>query len=152
MENLSAQQVQDLSVKITEQSTAAGLTVDDAHGLLYDWDNVAFYGDPAWSARMADAPKYFDQSLQVKGDTYTFTIKSNRGADSFKAVDTNGSQRGGRPCIAFLPQRVHGVKIISGAELNPVVVDNFILVPNPEACDARKDYRVVFTAKTGSGK
>lgn len=99
---------------------------------------------------MADQPKNFDQSLDIKGDTYTFTITPNRGADSFKTVDTNGSQRGGRPFIEFLPQRVRDVNIVAAAELNPVVTSNFILVPNPEKCDVKQDYRVVFTAQTAS--
>jgi hypothetical protein len=145
--DLTAQEVETLPVKVTARAAAAGLTADDARGLLYDRDTVAFYGDPAWDARMADEPKSFGQTLKVKGGTYTFTITPNRGADSFKAVDTSGSQRGGRPFIAFLPQRVHGVKIISGAELNPVITGNFILVPNPGICDVKKNYRVVFAAQ-----
>ena len=55
-------------------------------------------------------------------------------------------QRGGRPFIAFLPARVRDVKLVTGAELNPVVADDFILVPNPGVCDPEKPLRVVFTA------
>jgi len=150
-ENLAAKDIENLALTITDAARAAGLTSEDARGLLYDRDTVAFYGDPAWDARLTDEPKYFDQSLKVKGDTYTFTIKPNRGADSFKAVDTNGSQRGGRPFIAFLPQRVRDVEIIAGAGFNPVVTGNFILVPNPGKCDGKQACRVVFTAKTVSG-
>lgn len=139
-------------VKLTDQAAAAGLTPNDARGLLYDRDTVAFYGDPAWAARMADRPKYFEQTLKVKGDTYTFTIKPNRGADSFKEVDTNGSQRGGRPFIAFLPHRVRDAKIISGAEWKPVITENFILMPNPGVCDVKQDYRVVFRAANRDSK
>jgi zinc protease len=146
--DLPAAEVEKLSVKVTDQAVAAGLTADDARGLLYDRDTVAFYGDPAWVARMADRPKYFDQTLKVKGDTCTFTIRPSRGADSFQPAETNGSQRGGRPFIAFLPRRVGEVKIVSGAELNPVVTENFILVPNPGVCDVTKNYQVVFAAKT----
>ena len=139
-------------MKLTDQALAAGLTANDARGLLYDRDTVAFYGDPAWAARMADRPKYFEQTLTVKGDTYTFSIKPNRGADSFKAVDPNGSQRGGRPFIAFLPHRVRDAKIISGAEWKPVITENFILMPNPGVCDVKRDYRVVFTAANRDSK
>ena len=73
-------------------------------------------------------------------------VKPNRGADSFKPINTNGSQRGGRPFIAYLPHRVRDVKVVAGAELNPVITDDFILVPNPGQCDPAKSYRVVFTA------
>jgi len=126
---------------------AAGLTVQDGRGLVYDLDTVAFYGDPAWQVRMADEPKFFEQKLTGGKNTFTFEITPNRGADSFQPVNTNGSQRGGRPFIAFLPHRVGGVKIIEGAELNPVITDNFILVPNPGTCDPAKKYRVVFAIR-----
>jgi zinc protease len=131
---------------VGQAAKAAGLTAEDGRGLLYDRDVVAFYGDPAWEARMADRPKFFEQTLTENKGAFTFEIKPNRGADSFQPVNSNGSQRGGRPFIAFFPKRLGGVKIIAGAELNPVITDNFILVPNPGACDPSKKYRVVFNA------
>jgi zinc protease len=115
--------------------------------LAYDRDVVAFYGDPAWQARMADRPKAYEQTLTQAGDTYVFEIKPNRGAGSFQPVNTNGSQRGGRPFVAFLPRRVSDVHMIEGADLGAVIADDFILVPNPRACDQAKRYRVVFRAK-----
>jgi zinc protease len=124
-----------------------GLTANDARGLLWDRDTVAFYGDPAWQARMAPMKKAYDQKVEVKGDTYTFTITPNRGENSFKPVNTNGAQRGWRPIIQFLPKRIRDVKILEGADLNPVVTDDFILISNPRKCDPAKDYRVVFRAK-----
>jgi zinc protease len=129
-----------------DAAKAAGLTRQDGLGLLYDRDTVAFYGDPAWQARMAECPKAFDQKLKVSKGTFTFEIKPRRGAESFKPVNLNGSQRGGRPFLAYLPYRVRGVRISSGMELKPVVTDNFILVPNSGDCDPAKTYRVVFTA------
>lgn len=136
-----------LPVVVGAAAQAAGLTAEDARGLVYDRDVVAFYGDPAWEARMADRPKYFEQTLAENQGTFTFEIKPNRGADSFKPVNANGSQRGGRPFIAFFPKRLGAVKIIEGTDLNPVITDNFILVPNPRNCDPSKEYRVVFLAK-----
>jgi zinc protease len=133
--------------ELSDAAKAAGLTLNDARGLAFDRDVVAFYGDPAWAARMAEQPKAFEQTLTSKAGTYTFEIKPNRGADSFKPINKNGSQRGGRPFLAYLPQRVRDVKIVEGAELNPVITDDFILVPNPGACDPSKTYRVIFTAK-----
>jgi len=132
---------------LSDAAKAAGLTASDALGLVHDRDVVAFYGDPAWQARMADRPKAFEQTLTHAGDTYTFEIKPNRGADSFQPINTNGSQRGGRPFVAYLPQRVTDVRIIAGADLNPVVTDDFILVPNPRVCDPARQYRVVFQAR-----
>ncbi len=130
---------------LSQAASAAKLTAEDARGLLYDRDTVAFYGDPARQARMAEMPGAFGQKLTVKKNVFTFEITPNRGVESFKAVNSNGSQRGGRPFIAYLPHRVREVKIMAGMEFNPVVTDNFILVPNPGLCDPAKQYRVTFT-------
>lgn len=124
-----------------------GLTANDARGLLWDRDAVAFYGDPAWTARMAPMENAYNQKLEVNGDTYIFTVTPNRGADSFKPINTNGAQRGWRPIVELLPQRIKDVKIVTGSDLHPVVTDDFILIPNPRECDSSKDYRIVFTAK-----
>ena len=51
-ENLTAEEAENLSVKVTAQAAAAGLTADDARGLLYDrerWRSMATrHGLPAW--------------------------------------------------------------------------------------------------------
>lgn len=133
-------------IAVGGSAQAAGLTAQDGYGLLFDRDVLAFYGDPAWVARMADGPRPFDQRLGVKDGTYTFEIQPRRGQESFAPVNLNGVQRGGRPFIAFLPHRVRDVKIVHGEELHPVVTDDFILVPRPEECDPNREYRVVFTA------
>jgi zinc protease len=127
-------------------ATAAGLNADDLRGLLYDRDTVAFFGDPAWVARMAKGKTAWDQTLVEKNGVWTFTITPRRGEKTFVPINRNGSQRGGRPIIAYLPTRIKNVKIISGLELNPEVTDDFILVPNPVVCDPAKSYRVVFQA------
>jgi len=111
-----------------------------------DRDVVAFYGDPKWSAKMAEMPKYYDQKLDIKDGTYTLTITPNRGEDSFKPVNTNGSERGWRPIVQFLPHRIKDVEIAAGEDLNPVVTDDFILVPNPRECDPDREYVVRFKA------
>lgn len=134
-------------VALSEAARAAGLTAMDLQGLVFDRDVVAFYGDPAWQARMADQPQAYAQQLTHVGDAYVFEITPQRGGDSFAPVDTNGSQRGGRPFVGYLPQRVTDVRILAGADLNPLVTDDFILVPNPRVCDTTKRYRVVFTAR-----
>ena len=116
-------------------------------GLKFDRDVVAFYGDPQWSAKMADLPKYYGQKLDVEDGMYTLTITPNRGKDSFKPVNTNGSQRGWRPIVQFLPHRIRDVEIVAGKDLNPVVTDDFILVPNPRTADPDREYVVRFKAK-----
>jgi hypothetical protein len=112
-----------------------------------DRDVVAFYGDPAWEARMAPAKKAWEQTLSEKDGLYTFEMTLNRGADSFKPINTNGSQRGGRPIVEFLPDRVQDVEIVEGQDLKPVITDDFILIPNPLKADPAKKYKVVFRAK-----
>lgn len=46
--------------------------------------------------------------------------------------------------IHFLPERIGTVEILEGQELQPVITDDFVLVPNPRKCDPAKTYRVVF--------
>ena len=123
------------------------LTPNDARGLLWDRDVVAFYGDPAWEARMKSDTCAYGQTLTVDGDTYTLTIIPKRGPRSFHPVNTNGAQRGWRPVVQFLDHRIGGVKVISGDDLQPVITDDFILVPNPRECDPNREYKVVFTAE-----
>ena len=135
-------------IRIAEAARAAALNADDARGLLYDRDTLAFYGDPAWAARMADRPKAWNQTLTETNGTWTFNISPNRGERTFTPINLNGSQRGGRPIIQFLPCRLKDASVIDGADLNPVIADTFILVPNPRKCDPTKHYRVVFRAKT----
>ncbi|MEX2214948.1 MAG: hypothetical protein WD768_12510 [Phycisphaeraceae bacterium] len=128
-------------------ATQLKLTAQDGFGLLYDRDTVAFYGDPAWIARLA-APAAgtlaYEQSLTEKDGTFTLIIKPNRGAKSFEPVNTNGAQRGWRPIVAFLPHRIGKAQVTEGADLNPAVTDDFILIPNPRVCDPDRAYRVTF--------
>ena len=136
-----------VGLKMSDKARAEGLQSRDAVGLLMDRDVVAFYGDPKWSAKMADMPKYYDQKLEIKGGIYTLTLTPNRGADSFKPVNTNGSQRGWRPMVQFLPHRIKDIEVVAGEDLNPVVTDDFILIPNPRKCDPARRYIVRFKAK-----
>lgn len=117
-------------------------------GLLYDRDTLAFYGDPAWDARMSSGPVAWKQSLTEADGLYTLTILPQRGLDTFHPINGNGSQRGGRPIIQFLPARVANVEVVEGGELNPTITDDFVLVPNPGECDPARRYEVVFRAES----
>jgi zinc protease len=119
---------------------------NERRGLEFDRDVVAIYGDPAWQAKMAEGKCNWEQELNETNGTYTLTIRPTAGNESFATVNKNGSQRGGRPMIAYLPHRVTDVKVISGAELQPVITDDFVLVPLPGG-DVQEEYRVVFQAK-----
>jgi len=123
-----------------------GLTAFDSRGLLWDRDTVAFYGDPGWDARMAVKPKAYGQNLTVQGNVYTLTITPQRGADSFRPINTNGAQRGWRPIVELLDHRIRDAEIVEGGDLKPVITDDFVLVPNPRVVDLSREYRIKFTA------
>jgi len=120
----------------------------DERGLRFDRDVVAFYGDPAWEARMAPGPLSYGQELVERDGTFTLVITPLAGAASFTPVNTNGSQRGGRPVVQFLPRRIGPAEIVEGSVWKPVVADDFILVPLPPAGRA-EPVRVVFRARDG---
>ena len=134
-------------IRLTKAAREAGLTADDARGLLYDRDVLAFYGDPAWAARMADRPKAWDQSLTETNGLWTLEVTPKRGEHTFEPISENGSQRGGRPIVEFFPRRLEAVQVIKGAELEPVITDRFILMPNPHGGELTNNYRIVFRAK-----
>jgi zinc protease len=124
------------------------LRAQDGIGLLFDRDAVAFYGDPAWDARLAKGKLAYDQLLTEKDGVWTFEVIPETGAQSFEPVNTNGSQRGWRPMVAFLPERLTGsIEILEGAEFGAVVTDDFVLLPNPRKVEEGKRYRVVFQEK-----
>jgi hypothetical protein len=138
-----------LRTKFALSATAkrSGLTVQDGLGLLHDRDVVALYGDPAWSAKMATGTLSYEQTLtEVAKGVFSLVIKPLIGEKSFEPVNTNGSQRGWRPFVQMLPRRVKAIEIIEGKELAPVIMDDFVLVPNPRVCDPDKIYRVLFKA------
>jgi len=120
---------------------------NDARGLLFDRDIVAFYGDPAWQANMADGKRNWEQTLTKNNDEYSFSISPKLGPGSYSPVNENGVQRGYRPFIAFFDKRLTEAEVVSGQELNPVITDTFILVPNPPSNKPAKPIEVVFRAK-----
>lgn len=118
----------------------------DVRGLTFDRDVVAFYGDPAWEARMADGRLQFQQTLTEHDGVFTLEVVPLDGPRSFAAVNTNGSQRGGRPVVQFLPRRLTDVEIVAGAEFHPVVTDDVAIVPLP-AADSTDTVRLVFRGR-----
>jgi hypothetical protein len=135
--------------KLPAPAGHAGLSWNDAEGLLYDRDTLALFGDPAWEARMASGPLAWEQKLTVAKERYELSVRPLLGQRSFKPQNKNGSQRGGRPIIHFLPEKIdpRTVHIDEGVELQPVISGRFLLVPLPDKCDPARTYRVVFHAK-----
>lgn len=95
---------------------------------------------------MAPIKKAYGQKLTVEQNVYTLTISPQRGADSFKPVNENGAQRGWRPIVELLDNRVRNVKLVEGDDLSPIIADDFVLVPNPRTVDPKREYRVRWTA------
>jgi zinc protease len=116
---------------------------DDERGLSFDRDVVAFYGDPAWEARMAPGTRAFGQQLLEHDGAFTLEITPLGGPASFTPVSTNGSQRGGRPIVQFLPRRIGRTELVAGIEWKPVITDDFVLVPLP-AQEQAGPIRIVF--------
>ena len=124
--------------KASEAASKAGLKQQDLQGLLFDRDNVAFYGDPAWEARMAPGKLNWEQKLTISPEgKHTLTLKPLAGEKTWEPVNKNGTQRGGRPIFQALTKRIDPakVKVTSGSELNPVIADDFILLPLPTKTD-----------------
>ncbi|MCF7733984.1 MAG: hypothetical protein K9N23_20025 [Akkermansiaceae bacterium] len=128
---------------------AAGLTAQDANGLLFDRDVVVFYGDPAWKARMAPGRLQWEERWQQDAAGGSLEVLPLAGEGSYAPVNTNGSQRGGRPIIRFFETQIDPatVKVTEGAEFKPVITDDFMLVPLPAGKAPAGPIKVVFTAK-----
>jgi zinc protease len=106
----------------------------DGSGLLHDRDVTVFYGDPKWDARLAPGRLRWKETLEegAPGE-FTWTITPQAGKETFAPVDTNGSQRGGRPLILLLPKCFTALELLDGAAWKPVLGDDFVLLPNPGA-------------------
>ncbi len=129
-------------------AAAEKATASEGNGLLFDRDVVAFYGDPAWPARMAPGKLNWEQTLTTAADGgFTLEVKPLAGAASFEPVNKNGSQRGGRPIVHFFEKRIDPAKlhVTEGAALKPVVTDTFVLVPLPAS--GAEPVRVTFAAE-----
>jgi zinc protease len=134
-------------IKLSAAARAAGLKEQDGLGLLYDRDALAFYGDPAWEARLAPQPTAWEQNLSLTNGVWRFEVLPRRGERSFITGDINGSQRGGRPIVQLLPEPLDSIQVVEGQECQPVITSRFILVPNPGKCEPAKTYRISFRAE-----
>lgn len=114
-----------------------------SRGHLFDRDVVAFYGDPAFEARLENAQLQWEQKLTEKDGVFIFTVKILNNERKFQPSDPNGSQRGGRPIFEFLPRRLGKCQIVEGAEFEPVITENFILIPQPSKPDL-DEFKIVF--------
>ena len=104
----------------------------DARGLEFDQDVTVYLGDPAWEVRMAPGPLRWKETVAADvDDGLVWTIEPRAGARTFAPVDTNGSQRGGRPLVLRLPRHAAGWEVVPGSAAGVVAGDDFALLPNP---------------------
>jgi len=102
--------------------------------LIVEKDTFVLYGDPAWDARLVSQNHTWEQSLTEKDGVYTFTIK---GIEDGPCI---------RPPAAFIPERIKDVEILEGKELNPIIADDFLLLPDMSKIEKNKTYKLVFRA------
>ncbi|MHC4982699.1 MAG: hypothetical protein ACYTF6_05980 [Planctomycetota bacterium] len=89
--------------------------------LLWDRDCVAFYGDPAWDARLPRRELSWKQEWAGGGGSWTLTITPEK----------DGAGPGS--LWLFLPERLTDVEVVEGKGLVAVITDNFIIArPKPE--------------------
>jgi len=113
-----------------------GLPDRDALGLLWDRDTVAFYGDPAYQARVERVVEpAWNQTLEEDRGRFTFTVTATRGGTFH------------RPPLAFLPYRVTDVLVLEGADLAPLITDDLVLLPKDGEFEQGETFRIVFRAK-----
>ena len=110
----------------------------DIMGLLYDRYTIAFYGDPAWEAKTNDAYLAWEQKLEtepVNGSDskvrLTLVVSPNEKIDAASITGESAPWKAPRPIVQWFPKRFTNVKLTDGADSNPVITDNFILVPRP---------------------
>ena len=127
----------------------------DCSGLLYDQNNVAFYGDPAWEARLAPNPASWhyesklsqtsqqpDENGWIRWEYSVLTLKEGHWTCS---VPDDKMTSPGRPPVLVFPCSVQGVKLLEG---NAVVTRRFLLLPLSGAFQAGEVYRTSFATCT----
>jgi zinc protease len=114
------------------EAKAGRAPAGDVRGLQFDRDKTVLYGDPKWDARLAPGTRRWEETLrEVAPGEWEWVVTPAAGARTFEPVNTNGSQRGGRPLVTFLPRHAAGWEILQGAEQGLVAADDFLLLPNP---------------------
>ncbi len=102
----------------------------DSSGLLHDRDVMAYYGDPAAAVRLVPGACAYEQKASSTAEGWIFEAKGN-----FATLNKNGSQRGGRPLVFFLPQPIDPAQfeIAEGADLKHFIGPDYVLIPRPLA-------------------
>ncbi len=128
------------------EANASDLSPQDIQGLLYDRDTVILYGDPAWQNGLAPQDSGWRQSLTVNKEdsqqVWTLTITPLKEEKTYNLLNGNGSQRSGRPIVQLFPSKIKGAKVVEGMQYNPVVTENFILIPLTKDLPTNSSYSI----------
>ncbi len=109
----------------------------DESGMLWDRDVVAFYGDPAMRVML-------DGQKQPAG--VAFGLSSKESAHSLNVTIAPECKVKGGWIALYFPKRIPGpIKVTAGAEYEPLITENFIVLRKADYTPGRK-YRVTFTA------
>jgi zinc protease len=102
-------------------------------GLVWDHDVVAFYGDPAWSAKVAAHPCEFDQHLEKTAAGMVFEVHA-KSAGAVKA-------------FAFLPRRIHAADFKTTGDAKDVLLTDSYILADFGKLKAGEKKTVVITGK-----
>lgn len=97
-------------------------TPHEHEGLLHDRDNVAFYGDPAWSASLEKCSVHANYIHLV----VLKTANSNGWSEWEYRLITQKQGKWRRPPVYVFPSRVRAVRLVSGGA---IITCRFLLLP-----------------------
>lgn len=119
-----------------------GLRDRDLIGLLWDRDSLAFYGDPAWQARMPSA----DRGWSVTQVTQAVDGEA-RLACRLRVETTREGEWGDRPLVIHFPERMEDIRDIGVTGLDQaLVLDDLALLPVAGAFRPGEVIEVTWTA------
>ena len=110
-------------------------------GLLFDKDVVAFYGDPAYEARLTTKPEVFPYKVNVKPIQLS-TVEMTKEWSYYELV-VMVTTVPDRPVVHMFPCTVKEYRIIEGGDEGVVITCRFVLVPIPKGSEG-KTLRVVY--------
>ena len=105
--------------------------VDRIHGLNYDRNTFAFYGDPAFIATL-------DEDKNEKLLTTRF-VRTGRNTHQFivQYKDAETAQSFQLPVGSVFTTRIEGFNIVNGFEYEPILSDNFLILLKPTPRDTQ---------------
>ena len=107
---------------------------------------MILYGDPAWHNALAPQDSGWQQSLTMSKEdsqqVWILTITPLKEGKTYDLLNNNGSQRSGRPIVQIFPHKIKKAQVIEGMQYNPVVTENFILIPLTKDLPTNSSYSI----------